>query len=131
MCLAAGFYPKNGKMILTLPNGNTVPYDVNNSVLSKGSTYYFAGYSTESIEKCQLQGEEAVPISKINGAKSNKTEAPSKCDPPSNSINQTNVIKPFGDPKGNAMSLLVTGLRLLLAKAVAVNVMMTIKAFLV
>uniref|UniRef100_A0A4W4EBP4 Uncharacterized protein n=2 Tax=Electrophorus electricus TaxID=8005 RepID=A0A4W4EBP4_ELEEL len=35
------------------------------------------------------------------------------------------------DPKRNTMTLIVTGLRLLLAKAVAVNVMMTIKAFLI
>lgn len=36
-----------------------------------------------------------------------------------------------GDPKGNTMQLIVTGLRLLLAKAVGVNIMMTIKAFLI
>lgn len=35
------------------------------------------------------------------------------------------------DPKGNTMLLIVTGLRLLLAKAVGVNILMTIKAFLV
>ena len=38
---------------------------------------------------------------------------------------------PAGDTKSNTLSLVVTGLRLLLAKAVAVNVLMTIKAFLV
>lgn len=37
----------------------------------------------------------------------------------------------LGDPKMNSVTLLMTGLRILLAKCVTVNVLMSVKAFIV
>ncbi|XP_035391922.1 uncharacterized protein LOC118242936 isoform X2 [Electrophorus electricus] len=123
VCLAAGFAPKEGVMKLTLP-GNKPPihHNISNAVLSKKGVYYFAGFSKDDIEKCQFQDKET----------SKPAEAASTCDPSNiTNSNSSPTYEITDDPKRNTMTLIVTGLRLLLAKAVAVNVMMTIKAFLI
>lgn len=59
-------------------------------------------------------------------------DIPEKLAPQSCETNTGTSASDFidtGDPKMNSMNLLVTGLRILLAKCVAVNVMMTVKAF--
>ncbi|KTF94689.1 hypothetical protein cypCar_00002412, partial [Cyprinus carpio] len=52
---------------------------------------------------------------------------PNKCE--TNAKTSASGFIDTGVPKMNFMNLLVTGLRILLAKCVAVNVMMTVKAF--
>ncbi|XP_036452671.1 T cell receptor delta constant [Colossoma macropomum] len=128
MCLAAGFFPKQGSMTLT--GDETVSHEANKAVLSTTSgTYYYAGYSTGNIGQCKMNGKDASKQSpEEKGITKEQTQ--NDCEPQSKATNKTEEINNTDDFKSNSLSLLVTGLRLLLAKAVAVNVMMTIKAFL-
>lgn len=60
------------------------------------------------------------------------TDKPKVLTPLSCETNTSTSASEFintGDPKMNSLNLLVTGLRILLAKCVAVNAMMTVKAF--
>lgn len=55
MCLAAGFFPKDQNMSLTEVGSKvSVPLAVEKAVLSKTSLYYFAGFSSENIAKCEM-----------------------------------------------------------------------------
>ncbi|XP_037400280.1 T cell receptor delta constant [Pygocentrus nattereri] len=129
MCLAAGFFPKGRNMTLTVGD-KTVSHAVDNAVLSTTSgKYYYAKYSTEDITNCEMNGEKANKQSP-NANENRKEGNQIYCKPSNKGTNKTEEISNTDDFKRNSLSLLVTGLRLLLAKAVAVNVMMTIKAFL-
>ncbi|KAG7329880.1 hypothetical protein KOW79_006102 [Hemibagrus wyckioides] len=136
-CLAAGFSPKAGTLSL-ITASSIVNHTVNRAVLSNQKTYYFAAFS-ENINECHMNSikayktEEKPTATTANCEKTN-TVTDSMSDTQSN--NSTEIVKPetksySGDPKGNTMQLIVTGLRLLLAKAVGVNILMTLKAFLV
>ncbi|XP_049338412.1 uncharacterized protein LOC125803879 [Astyanax mexicanus] len=117
-------------MSLTLEGGNSEKRDISKAALSKRSTYYYAGSSSQSIEKCEMEGVEttAKGDGKASPEEKKKDQVIPDCKTPTN---KTRVTTSTIDPKANAMSLIVTAVRILLAKAVAVNVMMTIKAFLV
>ncbi|XP_034160019.2 uncharacterized protein LOC113540067 [Pangasianodon hypophthalmus] len=134
-CLAAGFFPKQGPLSLS-KGDSTTNFKVDNAALSSTGTYYFAAFS-EEIDICKMKN---INITKNDGKKSTETVTvqTSTCEPPSSisdsrSGNQTglNEISGSGDPKGNMMALIVTFLRITFAKAVGVNIMMTVKAFLV
>ncbi|KAL7879668.1 hypothetical protein SRHO_G00019220 [Serrasalmus rhombeus] len=129
MCLAAGFFPKRGNMTLTVGD-KTVSHEVDKAVLSTTSgNYYYAKYSTEDIKNCEMDGEKAKRQSS-NANENRKKGNQIDCKSQNEGTSKTEEISNTDDFKRNSLSLLVTGLRLLLAKAVAVNVMMTIKAFL-
>ncbi|KAF7705831.1 hypothetical protein HF521_019085 [Silurus meridionalis] len=136
LCLAAGFSPKEGTVSLIKKGENTVAErKVDNAVLSKSGTYYFAAFSDE-IDTCKMKTE---TVNKTVGQPTTETGTNIKCDDEIGSGNETlvanqtrsNEIKLHGDPKSNTLQLVVTGLRLLLAKAVGLNIMMTVKALLV
>ncbi|GAA6106267.1 uncharacterized protein LOC113649272 [Tachysurus ichikawai] len=132
-CLAAAFSPKEGTLSLSLENKKSVNHTVDKAVMSKDGTYYFAAFSEDAIETCQMKGKSVNkdPGKSLDCGPTNMTERT-----PTIQTNLTGILKPetktySGDPKGNTMQLFVTGLRLLLAKAVGVNILMTFKAFLV
>ncbi|XP_027012781.1 uncharacterized protein LOC113649272 [Tachysurus fulvidraco] len=134
-CLAAAFSPKEGTLSLSLENKKSVKHTVDNAVMSKNGTYYFATFSKDAIETCQMKGISANkgPGQSPDCGMTVVTKSPTVV---SDVTNSTEILKPetktySGDPKGNTMQLFVTGLRLLLAKAVGVNILMTFKAFLV
>ncbi|KAK1787171.1 hypothetical protein P4O66_017028 [Electrophorus voltai] len=80
-----------------------------------------------TLKNANLKDKETSKI-----VKGKPAEAASTCDPSNiTNSNSSPTYEITDDPKRNTMTLIVTGLRLLLAKAVAVNVMMTIKAFLI
>lgn len=68
-CLAAGFYPKEGKLSLYTSNDNDgKDYNVDKvAVLSTTKTYYYAAFSEDAIETC-----------KMNSATTNKTNGERK-----------------------------------------------------
>ncbi|KAI4872603.1 hypothetical protein NFI96_020072, partial [Prochilodus magdalenae] len=131
VCLAAGFYPNEGDMVLT-GSDKSDNLNLNKAVLSSSGKYFYAGYSKETIKECKVN-DVVVPDKKDTGSTGGGAQA--KCpDQPSAKDQGSQSSRESGDlndPKSNTLSLVVTGLRLLLAKAVAVNVLMTIKAFLV
>lgn len=56
VCLATDFYPKDEEMILNV-RGGPVSVNISNAVLStKTKTYYFVGFSNETIHSCELLG---------------------------------------------------------------------------
>lgn len=56
VCLATDFYPKEGEMIMNV-RGGPVSVNISNAVLStKTKSYYFVGFSNETIHSCELLG---------------------------------------------------------------------------
>ncbi|KAL6490036.1 hypothetical protein MHYP_G00003810 [Metynnis hypsauchen] len=128
MCLAAGFFPKEGDLTLTV-EGKPISSSVDKAVLSTTSgKYYFAKYA-KKIGDCKMNDIKAERHGSDPGV-TPKAGNQADCKPQNEGTIKTEEINNTDDFKTNSLSLLVTGLRLLLAKAVAVNVMMTIKAFL-
>lgn len=52
-CLAAGYYPKEDTLTLTI-KGTPKPYNSSYAVLSQSKAYYYAAFSKDGIEKCQM-----------------------------------------------------------------------------
>ncbi|XP_062848920.1 uncharacterized protein LOC134311246 [Trichomycterus rosablanca] len=130
MCLAAGFSPKEGTMSLSLEKtGQLSSHSVSTAVLSKSGTYYYAAFSTDGIKECEFMKETASKVKLVKSTPPPQEECPQIDN--TAVITNTNNTRVSSDPKGKSMTVLVNGLRLLLAKAVALNVMMTIKAFLI
>ncbi|XP_016103959.1 uncharacterized protein trdc [Sinocyclocheilus grahami] len=129
ICLAAGFFPQEKTMTLNMKVKKPENFTTSNAPLFKSSkTYYYAGSSDDEIQKCQMDEETADKTPDTPDT----TDKPEKLTPQSCETNARTSPSGFidtGDPKMNFMNLLVTGLRILLAKCVAVNVMMTVKAF--
>ncbi|XP_057190953.1 uncharacterized protein LOC130554997 isoform X1 [Triplophysa rosa] len=130
ICLAAGFFPRDKKMILNDDNDKSL--NTSNAALFPASkTYYYAGFNKESIQKCKMdetiiEKEGAkTPDSPVTANPSEKKNVPLSCQPSSS------VSANTGGPKMNSMTLLMTGMRILFAKCVAVNVLMSVKAFIV
>ncbi|CAM4590720.1 unnamed protein product [Leuciscus chuanchicus] len=122
-------------MTLTVEGKSPVIQSTNNAELFKPSkTYYYAGFSGDTIQKCTIDDDVAVKTSTEDApAPAPVTGSPNK--PTSQSCETHSSSTPTSefnrdDPKMKSMTLLVTGLRILLAKCVAVNVLMTVKAFL-
>ncbi|KAK2900811.1 hypothetical protein Q8A67_008926 [Cirrhinus molitorella] len=120
-------------MTLTVEGKNPVDLKTGEAPLAKSTkTYYYAGFNeADKIQKCDMDGntaDKATDTSNSNAATAKPTvKAPVSC-PPNNNSSASEIINTV-DPKMNSMNLLVTGLRILLAKCVAVNAMMTVKAF--
>ncbi|TRZ04226.1 hypothetical protein DNTS_029918 [Danionella cerebrum] len=110
ICLASGFFPREKLMTLTGESQSRKILDTRNASLFKSSkTYYYAGFTQGEIQTCEMDG---------------KTQTKNKME--------EKVTNPLpGNPKANTISLLFTGLRVLLAKCVGVNVLLTVKALLV
>lgn len=54
VCLATGFHPKEGDMVLNVKE-RQVTTNTSNSVMSqKDKTYYYAGFINETIYSCEL-----------------------------------------------------------------------------
>ncbi|KAK3567756.1 hypothetical protein QTP86_025342, partial [Hemibagrus guttatus] len=137
-CLAAGFFPKAGTLSL-FTEKETLNYTVDRgAVLSTQNKYYFAAFSKEKIQTCKMNERTAVKTveqSTATAANCEGSNAVTSIKTDTHNIS-SEILKPetksySGDPKGNTMQLIVTGLRLMLAKAVGVNILMTFKAFLV
>ncbi|TSO57282.1 hypothetical protein Baya_10420 [Bagarius yarrelli] len=60
VCLAADFFLKKGVLSLSI-EGKDVPaeYSVDNAVLSKSGTYYFAAFSKDAIKSCKMENATA------------------------------------------------------------------------
>ncbi|XP_051985092.1 uncharacterized protein LOC127645492 [Xyrauchen texanus] len=134
ICLAAGFFPRDKNMILTA-NGKspvTLPTTSNAPLFISSKTYYYAGFNEDDIEQCQM--DQVVMTKTKTNVDIPVTDKPEKFPIPQNcKMNASSIsASVFTDgPKVNSMTLLVTGLRILLAKCVAINVLMTVKAFLI
>ncbi|XP_041945599.1 uncharacterized protein LOC121707249 [Alosa sapidissima] len=127
VCLAEAFGKNTGTMTVT--TGSRPTYvDVSDAVLARTTkAYYFAAFETD-ITECSLQSQTAIKENTsqppVTSAEKQTESPPVNCD--DNNTNQT-VVAPAPDPKMNFMSVLVTGLRIVFAKAVAINVIMTVK----
>lgn len=120
-------------MSLTLEGKPPVNLNTSNAPLSKSTkTYYYAGFNgDDKIQKCQM--DEVIKDKNSETPDTpDPTDKPKVLTPLSCETNTSTSASEFintGDPKMNSLNLLVTGLRILLAKCVAVNAMMTVKAF--
>ncbi|XP_056599753.1 uncharacterized protein LOC130417919 [Triplophysa dalaica] len=115
-------------------NDDTNALDTSNAALfENGRNYYYAGFNKASIQKCRMDGKEAnkaeiAPDSPVTAEPSEKKSVQLDCP---QSVSNTSVSTNTGDPKMNSVTLLMTGLRILLAKCVTVNVLMSVKAIIV
>ncbi|XP_035276579.1 uncharacterized protein LOC118229037 [Anguilla anguilla] len=131
VCLATGFFPKDGHMNLMSDKGPKSPIVLNNAPLSSDKTYFFVGLSKGPIENCSLHGvteSKEVPRITEEDKKSDTETQERQCVPPT-AENVTEISTKHNDyPKVNFMSLAVNGLRILFAKTVTFNMLMTLKA---
>ncbi|XP_064194478.1 uncharacterized protein LOC135256540 isoform X2 [Anguilla rostrata] len=131
VCLATGFFPKNGQMDLTSDKGQKSQIPLDNATLSSDKTYFFVGLSEGPIENCSLHGvtvHKEVPRITEEDKKSDTETQERQCVPPT-AENVTEISTKHNDyPKMNFMSLAVNGLRILFAKTVTFNMLMTLKA---
>ncbi|ROL44516.1 hypothetical protein DPX16_18227 [Anabarilius grahami] len=116
-------------MVLT-PDGKEL--NTNNAALFKSSkTYYYAGFNGDKIQKCKVEDVEVEPTADDTSVTEKPKDLTANNPCPTNApIAPASEFLNSDEPKMNSMTLLVTGLRILLAKCVAVNVLMTVKAFL-
>ncbi|XP_067309057.1 uncharacterized protein trdc [Pseudorasbora parva] len=129
VCVAAGFYPRDKQMVLT-PEGKA-PETLNTSgaaLLLSSRSYYYAGFSGGQLKACSVDEQRVDKATDAPQAEEKPPMPPIQPTCPTNSSAPGSVAS--DDPKMKSMNLLVTGLRVLLAKCVAVNVLMTVKAFL-
>ncbi|XP_030606938.1 immunoglobulin kappa light chain-like [Archocentrus centrarchus] len=104
VCLATDFYPKEGEMIMNV-KGGPVSVNISNAVLSpKTKTYYFIGFSNETIHSCELQRV------------SSSNEADDHC---------TSIYPEKA--KLNFYLLVMNGVRVLFTKTLAFNTILTIR----
>ncbi|XP_043118358.1 uncharacterized protein LOC122361612 [Puntigrus tetrazona] len=130
ICLAAGFFPVEKTMILTEKGAESESLSVSGApIFATTKNYYFAGFNGKKIQQCQMDKEEADKTETLEPhVVTDKPEIQTAQSCETNNDTSEEFIN-AGDPKMNSINLLVTGLRILLAKCVAVNVMMTVKAF--
>ncbi|KAG9343109.1 hypothetical protein JZ751_014081 [Albula glossodonta] len=115
-------------MILTKEGGVSEELSTKNeAVLASSKTYYFAGFRKDDgnkIYNCTMDGLQP----KESGTDATQ-KTPLVCEPKAEAKNSTvKIIKNIDYPKMNFMSLVVNGLRVLFAKTVTFNMMMTLKA---
>ncbi|KAG5847476.1 hypothetical protein ANANG_G00126460 [Anguilla anguilla] len=135
VCLATGFFPKKDYMDLTsdalTPKDQKRSIPLDNAPLSSDKTYFFVGLSKGPIENCSLHGvtvHKEVPRITEEDNKSDTETQERQCVPPP-AENVTEISTKHNDyPKMNFMSLAVNGLRILFAKTVTFNMLMTLKA---
>eukprot|EP00063_Salmo_salar_P020643 XP_013995478.1 PREDICTED: uncharacterized protein LOC106569063 [Salmo salar] len=132
VCLATGFFPSTKNMNLILGNNDTVQLSTTKAALSSTRTYFFAGFSKENIKRCEMDGNVEPPVddkddsTDVSNYNTTATTASVNCkDEPLNNVTTTNYTD---YTKMNFTSLVVYGLRVLFAKAVAFNVLFTVKA---
>ncbi|TRZ04225.1 hypothetical protein DNTS_029918 [Danionella cerebrum] len=133
ICLASGFFPREKLMTLTGESQSRKILDTRNASLFKSSkTYYYAGFTQGEIQTCEMDGK-----TQTKNKMEEKVTNPLPVVPVSSvqmpcPINSSGLLlRGNGNPKANTISLLFTGLRVLLAKCVGVNVLLTVKALLV
>ncbi|XP_071218082.1 uncharacterized protein trdc [Salvelinus alpinus] len=118
-------------MKLIVGNNKTVELDTTKAALSSTRTYFFAGFSKENIKRCEMKGVKKRVVDKddfadVSNYNTTATTASVNCrDEPLNNATATNYTD---YTKMNFTSLVVYGLRVLFAKAVAFNVLFTVKA---
>ncbi|XP_066577748.1 T cell receptor delta constant [Amia ocellicauda] len=120
-CLASEFFPRSGNMVLSPTD--TKP--VKNAPLSmKQKVFYFVGISENEIENCELQ--------EVKTKRENTNKQPATVTPPEE-VSSCNGTSPktrdkTDYPKINFVTLTVNGLRMVFAKTVTFNVLMTVRA---
>ncbi|XP_070989157.1 uncharacterized protein [Oncorhynchus clarkii lewisi] len=131
VCLATGFFPRIENMNLTLGNNVTVPHKTTKAALSSTRTYFFAGFSKENIKRCEMDGVVKKRVDDggfpdVSNYKTTATTASDNCE--HERLNNATATNYTDYTKMNFTSLVVYGLRVLFAKAVAFNVLFTVKA---
>ncbi|KAI1882947.1 hypothetical protein AGOR_G00240130 [Albula goreensis] len=114
-------------MILTKEGGVSEELSTKNeAVLAFSKTYYFAGFRKDNgnkIHNCTM--DEAKATESDTEA---RQETSPTCKPEAEAKSSTVKTIKNDYPKLNFMSLVVNGLRVLFAKTVTFNMMMTLKA---
>ncbi|KAJ8357294.1 hypothetical protein SKAU_G00200880 [Synaphobranchus kaupii] len=135
VCLAAGFFPKTGQMTLMNQKDENHQLPVEQAPLSSSKTYFFVGLSRdgESIKTCSLNDAKVEQVIPNVTDEVNDKNIPEKiqvkvCEKQPTDRNVTRIDSKHNDPKVNFMSLVVNFLRILFAKTVTFNMLMTVKA---
>ncbi|KAG7240201.1 hypothetical protein INR49_027208 [Caranx melampygus] len=107
VCLAAGFRPPEGKLLLNTVNGS-VPLNISKAMVSKEQkTYFYAGFSDQTMLSCEL-----------NASTSND-----------DNVGRCADLHPEG-ARLNFYLLLLNSVRVVFTKTVAFSTMVTIRAML-
>ncbi|KAG7222904.1 hypothetical protein INR49_027222 [Caranx melampygus] len=128
VCLAAGFRPPEGQMVLRVKNSSD-PMSTSTAVLSRTQkTYFFTGFSNTTLDSCELQGTVKTREEENQKCEETKTEDPS---PPEEKPVEVGCedLHPEG-ARLNFYLLLLNSVRVVFTKTVAFSTMVTIRALL-
>ncbi|XP_071348607.1 uncharacterized protein [Trachinotus anak] len=128
VCLATGFRPQGGQMVLKVQNSSDTRSTGGAALSLKEKTYFFAGFSSERIDSCELHKTVAQ----------RKEPDLSHCKKPDDSIPPSppaETDKDCGDLRPekarlNFYLLVMNGVRVLFTKTLAFNTILTIRAVL-
>ncbi|XP_041805682.1 uncharacterized protein LOC121615401 isoform X1 [Chelmon rostratus] len=135
VCLAAGFRPKEGKMVLNMKD-RQVNVSTSNAVLSRTTkSYFYAGFTSETIYSCELHNtrtdndnvhHDAVDLP----AEPRPVDLPAEPRP----VHHDAVDLP-AEPRPEAAKLnffllVMNGVRVIFIKTLAFNTILTIRAVL-
>ncbi|NXA44017.1 TRDC protein, partial [Eudromia elegans] len=129
VCLARNFYPKTLSLQVSANASNEVVYEQNEPTVTSEGTY-------STIKVVEVQPEtEVTCTATFNGSTYTKHTLPEKKaeDPVTVTVCNMTDISAKADTKAervNMLSMAVLGLRVLLAKSIAFNTLMSIKLFL-
>ncbi|CAB1326182.1 unnamed protein product [Coregonus sp. 'balchen'] len=128
VCLATGFFPREENMKLTLGNNKSVDHSTSNAALSSRRTYYYAGFSKENIKHCVMEGITKAHDEDKDDFTDNTTATTASVICKDEPLNNATATNHTDYTKMNFTAVVVYGLRVLFAKAVAFNVLFTVKA---
>ncbi|XP_041805683.1 uncharacterized protein LOC121615401 isoform X2 [Chelmon rostratus] len=112
VCLAAGFRPKEGKMVLNMKD-RQVNVSTSNAVLSRTTkSYFYAGFTSETIYSCELHNTRTDNDNVHHDA----VDLPAEPRPEA--------------AKLNFFLLVMNGVRVIFIKTLAFNTILTIRAVL-
>ncbi|XP_029381384.1 uncharacterized protein LOC115058215, partial [Echeneis naucrates] len=139
VCLAAGFRPQRGQMVLNVEN-KSVSVGTSRAVLSREEkSFFFAGFNDKTIDSCQLHGASATREDPEENCDKTRPEPTTGTPPPDIQTSQTDDKTVESEscedfhPEGarlNFYLLLMNGIRLVFTKTLAFNTVLTIRAVL-
>ncbi|XP_053293826.1 uncharacterized protein LOC128454436 [Pleuronectes platessa] len=118
VCLAAGFRPRDGEMVLNWVNGS-IPLNTSGAVRSlKQNTFFFTGFNDGPISSCEM-----------DSVTSTDNHAVDSCDGVNSEVDSCEEVD-SESVRFNSHLLLLNAARVVFTKAMAFSSLLTIRALL-
>ncbi|XP_035489227.2 uncharacterized protein LOC118310409, partial [Scophthalmus maximus] len=129
VCLAAGFRPQEGEMVLNLAD-RSVPRSTSSAALfRRDQTFFFAGFSNETIRSCDLLNTTARNQQIPSSVDSSDDSQPVDSSDDSQPVDSSDDSQPE-NVRLNSYLLLLNAARVVFTKTVAFSTVLTVRALL-